>query len=214
MATKKAGAGVFDGCVALADEGCGMTAVLVLEGKNRGQIWSIAQSGARARVAPGFFSWVELWWSRAAVAWCEARLYGALARGEVPAVARALEPMLDAALASAGDRATEEALVTLCWLRAAANRYDEALVLADRAARAFESSLTNRADPEDVAKEEVERIARGHLYRARVLKLAGRAKEAAAEVAAGLKLEGIWASTETELEAEQAALGKALERSR
>ena len=202
LSSKKTGAAPFDGCLVLADEGCGMASVLVLNGKNRGQVWSVAHNGSRQRRASDFLSWIEDWWVRAAVEWCGARLFGAVAAGAVPRVVGFLEPLLDAALASAGENASNDALLASCWMRAAAGRFDEAEILAERAAATFVDANAT-SDPKHVAKQEMERKARHHLYQSRLLRLSGKKPEARREAEAGLALERTWASTRDELAAER-----------
>lgn len=177
--------------------------MLVLTGKNRGQIWTVDENGSRRRQAPDFLSWIDGWLSRASLAWAEARLFDQVAAGKTSAVVDDLRPLLEAAVASAGDAASEEALTVLCWMRAAEGRFDDAFSLADRAAAAFVNINADQHDADDQAEQEQERRARRHLLRARLFRLQGKKSEAHTEAEAGLAIDDTWASTEDELEAER-----------
>lgn len=57
------GAHVHDGCVHLAQIGCGYEAFLVVKGSNAGQVWEdyLAGGGEVAKVADDFGEWVHRW---------------------------------------------------------------------------------------------------------------------------------------------------------
>lgn len=211
-AKHKAGAGIFDGSLVLADEGCGLSSVLVVTGRSHGQIWTLDAAGRRTRQEATFFEWLDRWLVRASLEWAERYAFEWVTRGERSLVLDDLAPRLEALIAH-DDAGRHEALVVLAWARVSQGRFDDALALAERAAAAFIDVNVASWIPEQAASQARERLARGHLYRARIRRLAGRPAEALLEAEAGLALhrpearERIWLSTYDELLAERAVLG-------
>jgi hypothetical protein len=68
-----AGAHLLDGTIALADDGCGGRALLVVRGPRAGEVWSDWTSGGGvvAPEAAGLFAWYARWLDRALLEWLE-----------------------------------------------------------------------------------------------------------------------------------------------
>lgn len=193
ISTPRRGAQALDGALPISDEGAGITTVLVLTGPQRGEVWSVHPKGSRARVAPDFASWMSAWIDQAVIQWGERHLGEALAQGLVLDDAASLAEVTKAVVDAQGEAAREGPLAVLCWLRCMEGRFDEALPLASAAALAFVDR--NAVDDETIERAGRERVARGHLYRGRVLRLAGRVDDARRELEAGAAIHGIWATT-------------------
>jgi tetratricopeptide (TPR) repeat protein len=187
------------GAVPLADQGCGMTSLLVLTGPSRGQVWFDARDngGGMWLEAPSFDAWMSEWLDRALVEAAAALLPEVdWDSGElVASTAAAVEK-----LAADHEPSPTECqyplppvLPTLGYLRMHQGRFDEALAIFDRAAD----------------KHPQDRQGRLCLERARVERARG-ALDACLEAArAGLEVGDAWFATRAGLfrEVRDAAFG-------
>ena len=178
----------YDGCVRLAEQGCGYFDFLVVNGPRRGEVWSdyTAGEGPIRQAAASFLDWYEAWLDRAELEWLQqsaARLYMAHQEldGPHPAV-RAYAPRLREVLEGAPDWADG-------W-RAYAYA---AMLLGERVAarEAFERARSAGGD---------EPQARACLDRVRVALKEGRFEDALSAIDEGLGQEALWFSTRSELQ--------------
>ncbi len=72
------GVSPYDGCVHLADQGCGYFDFLVVRGPNAGQVWGdyTAGDGPIAMSHDDFLGWYEEWLDRAQIEWMEKNAEG------------------------------------------------------------------------------------------------------------------------------------------
>ncbi|MCE9576977.1 MAG: SMI1/KNR4 family protein [Deltaproteobacteria bacterium] len=184
------------GDLELADHGCGYRSVLALTGPRRGQVFADlreAHDGIRPE-APSFRAWYDEWLDRALVEWAQRALpdLGDERSPELTAALTAVAPLIERAADPAGPRTphddlypTSEAdrLQALLALRIAQDRFDEALVLADRL-------------PEVTTDEPT---ARRLLARARIAGAQGDALGQLEAADLGLADESLWFATRTAL---------------
>jgi tetratricopeptide (TPR) repeat protein len=180
------GTSPYDGCVPLADQGCGYFDFLVVNGTQHGEVWSdyTAGDGPIAKAHDDFLGWYEAWLDRAELEWLDKRA-AAIALEDVephPGVVAYLPRLQavlegDAAQWAGGWRALGYAELHL-------GRPDAALAALERAA--------------EIGTQEPR--ARLHLDRARVAQRGGRHDEALAAISEGLADPQLWAATRTELQ--------------
>lgn len=183
-----AGASPYDGCVHLAEQGCGYFDFLVVRGPAAGQVWSdyTAGHGSITRSHDDFLDWYEQWLDRAQIEWLERNAIGMAlwAPRNYPGIEEAVA-LLEAALDHKPTWAT--GWRTLGYVRLNREQLDEA-------AEAFERAGEHGTD---------EPVPRLELDRARVARFRGDTEAALAAVDRGLAEQRIWASTADELRKER-----------
>ncbi len=175
--------------IVLADQGCGMTSVLVLGGKHRGEIWTDTGDGELAPEATDFLAWYELWLDRALIEWVErAAPRLAIDGPDVPEELEAAALAID--LLSAIKKPTVTQACALGYLHLRERRYEDADAAFVKASRA--------PDPHsDILRSE--RTARLHRDRANIAYVRDEFDAAIREANDGLAIDSIWASTADEL---------------
>ncbi len=182
------GASVYDGCVHLAEQGCGYFDFLVVKGEAAGQVWSdyTAGDGPIAKAADDFLSWYEGWLERAQVEWLQenAIAMALWAPRHYPGIDECVR-LLDAALEDKPEWGQG------CRIRGYVHLNREAW---DDAGACFEKAAEHGRD---------EPAARLHLDRARLARFREDLETARKEADAGLAESNLWASTDTELRQER-----------
>ncbi len=177
------GASPYDGCVRLAEQGCGYFDFLVVKGPRAGEVWSdyTAGDGPITKAHDDFLEWYEAWLDRAELEWIEKSAEPlALAREPHPGIAAYLAK-LEAALDGAPER-WADGWRALGYARLHLGKKD--------ALAAFEHAAS-------IGQQEPK--ARLLLDRARIAQREGRHDDALARIAEGLAEPEIWASTRTAL---------------
>jgi hypothetical protein len=178
-----------DNKVMAADQGCGMSSLVVLEGKHRGEVWTDTGEGHLMPEAPDFFAWYETWIERALIEWVErAAPRLALDGPEKPAELEAA--MLAFEILSAIERPSVSQATALGYLHLREKRYadaDAAFVRASKANDPISDLLPS------------ERTARLHRDRANIAYVQDDPTTAIDEARAGLAISNIWFSTADEL---------------
>jgi tetratricopeptide (TPR) repeat protein len=179
------------GYLPLADQGCGYTSVLVLEGPRRGQVLADMREAHEGFVseAPSFLAWLEGWLERALAEWAEHSLPTVLELDEELPLAAEIERLLERRAQPGAIQPNDlypssqvDRLEALLWLRAYQRRFDEALELVTQV---FEI-------------DERDRDARRELALARIAGARGEQQERLAAAARGLECVA-WFATTTEL---------------
>jgi hypothetical protein len=181
------------GAIRLADQGCGMTSVLVVSGAQRGQVWADRRDngGPMTFEAPSFDAWFGEWIDRALIEAARPVLVGHVSMPGWEA-----HPFLDAA-AQAIERYTADgrqltptdeqypfyATDVLAYLRIYQRRFDDALAV-------FARIRDEQRDDFDALFD---------LARARLNRAAGNAQGWHDAACAGLAHENAWFSTRTSL---------------
>jgi tetratricopeptide (TPR) repeat protein len=176
--------------IVLADQGCGMSSLLVVTGMNRGEVWMDLGDGSdRQREAPSFLAWYEGWIDRALIEWAErAAPRLALDGPTVPQELEGASFAIDVLGAIKNPSITEA--TALGYLHLREGRYadaDAAFVRASKAPSSHSDVLSS------------ERTARLHRDRANIAYVRDDAAAAIAESRAGLAIHSIWFSTADEL---------------
>ncbi len=177
------------GTLALADQGCGMTSLLYVQGPHRGEVWADTSGrGHLVAESPSFLAWYEGWLERALVEWAERAapriaLEGPDAAEELEALSIVFDLLSRRARPSADD------LSTLGYLHLRERRYGDADA-------AFVAASTG---PSTSDLSEAERAARLHRDRARLEYVRGNHLRAVDLANTGLHLGHIWYSTTEEL---------------
>lgn len=133
------------GYLVLADQGCGYKTILVLTGPRRGRVISDMREAHEGFLpeAPSFLDWYERWLDRALVEWAMSALPDIVrvpanerdpgTRAGLDAATPLLERLAAGALVDEHILTPEaEKLRAIVFLRAAQERFDEALALVDR----------------------------------------------------------------------------------
>lgn len=180
-----AGAQRYDGCILLAQHGCGYASLLVVSGPSAGEVWSDFSEGQGALVpeAPSFLAWYRGWLDAAFYEWASEML-PTLARTRVEGAPK--HAGVEAARATIERIAAKEdpkARRTLGYLRLFDGHPDEALA-------AFEHAHEVEIQEKD---------ARLALDRAVVLAKSGDHGAALRECEQGLASGELWASTKSHL---------------
>ena len=165
--------------IPLADQGCGMTSMLVITGPHRGEVWF----DDRACESPSFTAWMEDWIDRSLID---------VARTALAVGSDNLEKLIEHAAAPIEKYGAEHApspyevqypmppvLPVLGYLRMRQGRFDEALAIFEREAE---------RSPED-------REGRHRLARARVARMKDELESCIEEAKLGLAAEGVWFDT-------------------
>lgn len=179
----------LQGAVLLADQGCGMTSVLVLNGPNRGQVWfDMRESGGGMSLeAPSFDAWMNEWADRSLTEAAAALLpdLGWDSKAFIAGAADAIERLAVDHEPSPTERQypLPPVLPTLGYLRVHQGRFDEALAIFERAAEKH---------PQDAE-------ARLQLERARVSRARGDLQKCLQQAHAGLDVASAWFATRTGL---------------
>jgi len=170
--------------IVLADQGCGYKSVLVLTGPRRGEVLSDMREALEGflQEAPSFLAWYERWLDRALVEWAIAALPDIVRTpsGERDASTRAgldaATPLLERL--AAGELVDDQILTpeaekvrAIVFLRAAQERFDEALALVDRVRE------LDKRDPEPARLLTLSRLAGAHADRVNQLAHAERGLE-------------------------------------
>lgn len=178
------GAHLLDGTIVLADDGCGLRALLVLRGLHAGEVWRDATvTGGRVEPeAPGFLAWYGEWLDRALLQWIEGAAPAVALDGpehleELEAIAIGFE------LVEQRARRSSRLLRTLGYLHLRERRWSDA-----------DAAFTAAA-----AGSDEEPGARLALDRARLAIVRGEPEQAIALARRGLELEGGWHTTRDEL---------------
>lgn len=177
------------GTLALADQGCGMTSLLYVDGPHRGQVWADTSGrGHLVAESPSFLAWYESWVERALVEWAErAAPRIALEGPDAPEELEALSIVFD--ILARRTRPSADDLTTLGYLHLRERRFGDADA-------AFLAASTG-ASTSDLS--ETERAARLHRDRARLEHVRGNHLRAVDLANTGLHLGHIWYSTTEEL---------------
>lgn len=175
--------------VVAADQGCGISSMLVLEGRHRGEVWIDTGDGPQLVEAPDFVTWYEAWIDRALIEWAERNAPRLAIDGpEKPAELEGA--MLAFEILSAIERPTPSQATALGYLHLRERRYADADAAFVRASKA--------PDPvSDLLPSE--RQARLHRDRANVAYVQDDPATAIEEARAGLAINSIWFSTADEL---------------
>ncbi|HJL50166.1 MAG TPA: hypothetical protein RMG45_30165, partial [Polyangiaceae bacterium LLY-WYZ-15_(1-7)] len=178
------GASLYDGCVHLAEQGCGYFDFLVVRGEAAGEVWSdyTAGDGPMAKAADDFLGWYERWLEGAQVEWLQENAIAmALWAPRHHAGIDECVRLLDEALAEKPEWGQGWRVRGYVHL----NREEW-----EEAGACFAKGGEHGRD---------EPRARLHLDRARLARFQGDLEAARREVEEGLEQAGLWASTETEL---------------
>ena len=129
----------------LADQGCGYKSVLVLTGPRRGEVLSDMREAFEGFLpeAPSFLDWYERWLDRALVEWAMSALPDIVrvpANERDPSTRAGLEAATPLLERLAANELVDEHILTpeaeklraIVFLRAAQERFDEAVALVDR----------------------------------------------------------------------------------
>lgn len=175
--------------IMLADQGCGMTSVLMLAGKHRGEVWTDTGDGELAPEAPDFVTWYETWLDRALIEWIErAAPRLAIDGPDVPEELEAAALAID--VLGAIKKPTVSQACALGYLHLRERRYEDADAAFVKASRA--------PDPHsDILRSE--RTARLHRDRANIAYVRDEFDAAISDANSGLAIDSIWASTCDEL---------------
>ncbi len=178
------GAHLLDGTIVLADDGCGLRALLVLRGPRAGEVWrdGTAEGGTVEPEAPGVFAWYEGWLDRTLLEWLEGAapaiaLDGPSDPAELEAIGTGFE------LVEQQARRQRRLLRTLGYLHLREHRWGDA-----------EAAFMAAAAASD--EEPASRLA---LDRARLAIVRGDPAHAIALARRGLDIEGGWHATRDEL---------------
>jgi hypothetical protein len=179
----------LEGTLALADQGCGMTSLLYVQGPHRGEVWADTSGrGHLVAESPSFLAWYETWIERALVEWAErAAPRIALEGPDAPEELEALSIVFD--ILARRTRPTADDLTTLGYLHLRERRYGDADA-------AFVAASTAQSTSD---LSEAERTARLHRDRARLEYVRGNHLRAIDLANNGLHLGHIWYSTTEEL---------------
>ncbi len=182
----------FDGTLALAQQGCGMTSLLVLNGPHRGEVWSdcTSEGGGIAKEAPSFLDWIEAWLESALAEWVIAALPRWPDDRPLPAAAEEALPIVRAQ----AQRGHEGSWAALAYLHLRRGEFDQALTAADAMA--------------EVAEAEPER--RRAVLHAAIFNKARDLPRWLEAVNRGLAIEQGWASSKTALLRERVAVLRAM----
>jgi hypothetical protein len=176
------GAHLLDGTIAIADDGCGMRALLVVRGPRAGEVWQwrdqAADRGTVEPDAPGLFAWYARWLDQSLVEWIEGAapaiaLDGPSDPAELEAIALGFE------LVEQGARRQPRLLRTLGYLHLRERRWGDA-----------ESTFIAAANASD--EEPATRLL---LDRARLAIVRGDPEHAITLARRGLELAGGWHAT-------------------
>lgn len=175
--------------VVLADQGCGMSSMLVLEGRHRGEVWIDTGDGPQMPESADFLGWYEAWIERALIEWAE-RAAPRLAIDGPEKPAELEGAMLAFDILAAIERPTVSQATALGYLHLRERRYADADAAFVRASKA----------PEPVSELlPSERQARLHRDRANIAYVQDEHTTAIDEARAGLAIKSIWFSTADEL---------------
>ncbi len=173
----------------IADQGCGMSSLLVLAGRHRGEVWTDMGEGDLAPESQTFIGWYEAWLDRAFIEWAEhaaprLALDGPTMPQELEAASNAID------ILGAIHKPTASQATALGYLHLRERRYADADAAFVRASRA--------PDPHsDILRSE--RTARLHRDRANITYVRDDFDTAIREAKDGLAIDSIWASTADEL---------------
>jgi tetratricopeptide (TPR) repeat protein len=173
----------------LADQGCGMTSLLLLGGKHRGEVWTDTGDGELAPEADSFVEWYEAWLDRALLEWVERAaprlaIDGPDAPAELEAAALAIDLLV------ALKKPTVSQACSLGYLHLRERRFEDSDAAFVKASRA--------PDPHsDILRSE--RTARLHRDRANIAYVRDDFDASIREANDGLAIDSIWASTADEL---------------
>lgn len=172
----------------IADQGCGMSSLLVISGPNRGAVLCDPGEGPWFPEAPSFVAWYEQWLDRALIEWAErAAPRLALDGPQQPAELEAAALAID--ILTAIKHPTASQACALGYLHLREHRFgdaDAAFVVASRA-----------PDPSDLLMSE--RDARLHRDRANIAYVRDDFDAAIKHAKDGLAITNIWFSTADEL---------------
>lgn len=176
------------GMLMIADQGCGMSSLLAIDGPHRGAIWA-DHDGHLEEESPSFLTWYEKWIEGAFIEWAE-RAAPCLAL-DGPSKPEELEGASVAFdILAAIEKPTMSQARALGYLHLRERRYDDANAAFVRASRAPE--LHSDLLPS-------ERKARLHRDRANLEYVRDDFDAAMREANAGLAINNIWFSTSDEL---------------
>jgi hypothetical protein len=178
------GASPHDGCVHLADQGCGYFDFIVVRGPAAGQVWSdyTAGDGSIAKSYDDFLDWYEAWLEQAQIEWLDKNAIGMAlwAPRHYPGIDDAVA-LLEKGIERSPKWATGRR--TLGYVRLNREQFDGALAMFEEAA--------------ELGKDEPQ--ARLQLDRARVARFQGDPEGALTNLDQGLAQASVWAATKDEL---------------
>lgn len=175
--------------VIAADQGCGMSSMLVLEGHRRGEIWIDTGDEHQLPESADFLAWYETWIDNALIEWAE-RAAPRLAIDGPETPAELEGAMLAFEILSAIEHPTVSQATALGYLHLRERRYADADAAFVRASKAPEPAS-------DLLPSE--RQARLHRDRANIAYVQDDPATAIDQARAGLAIHKIWFSTADEL---------------